>query len=305
MDLRAPVTATICVLTFNGESFLDEVLRSCLAQDATFHYEVLVVDSGSTDATLDIVARHDAVRLHRIPNREFGHGRTRNLAVSLAAGDIVVFLTQDATPVGASWLRTLVSPLLDDRSLAGVFARQRPRPECRPTTARHVAGVFGATPPPDFFSNVCSAVRVDVLRRIPFRDVSYAEDRAFAADATAAGMRVSYVAEAEVLHSNDLPLGAYLRRMYDEARGIRGIGGTTRTGILWLLAATVRGTVQDWVFLGGRDEYSLPAKLRHAAEVPLYNVARRLAIWLAARPLSTGVAARLSLDAQRRRITLG
>lgn len=292
------------MLTLNGEEFLDEVLDSCLAQKVPFDHEVLVIDSGSTDATLDIVSRHPLVRLHRIPNHEFGHGRTRNLAASLAGGEILVFLTQDATPAGPSWLARLVGPLLEDPSLAGVFARQRPRPGCGPAAAREVMQTFRTSPPPGFFSNVCSAIHQRALERVPFRDIDYAEDRAFATDVAEAGLRTAYAPAAVVLHSHDLDLGAYFRRMYDEARGVRETVGKPRTGVLWLAAATARGTLQDWLFVAGNDDYSFAAKARWAAMAPLYNVARRLAIWLAGRSLPGRLADFLSLEARRRRVAV-
>jgi len=299
------VTATVCILTFNGGQFLDEILRACATQDAPFGYEVLVLDSGSSDGTLAIVSRHPDVRLHEIPNGEFGHGRTRNLAASLARGDVVVFLTHDATPADPSWLRHLVSPLLDDGTLAGVFARQKPRPGCRPTASREIVRTFRAAPPEGFFSNVCSAIRKEVLAQIPFRDVDYSEDRAFASDAADRGLRTAYVSEAEVLHSHDLALPEYFRRMYDEAAGLRRAGGTIPRRILWLAAAAAYGTLQDWVFVATNPNYSLLTKIRWGAEVPLYNVARRLAIWLAARELPERMARALSLDVRRRRAATG
>lgn len=301
----ASLTATVCVLTFNGGQFLEEVIDACLAQDAPFAHEVVVIDSGSTDATLDIVARHPEVRLHRISNREFGHGRTRNLAASMSSAEFVVFLTQDATPIGDTWLMELMAPLMQDPSLAGVFARQVPRPGCGPTAAREVTQVFCVDPPPGFFSNVCSAVRRTVLERVPFRDLDYAEDRAFAADASAAGLRVTYAPNAAVLHSHDLPVGGYFRRMYDEARGMTAVGTPPRTGLVWLAGATVRGTARDWAFVASHPGYAPAGKLAWAVRVPAYNVARRLAIWLAGRQLPGRLARGLSLEARHRRAAVG
>lgn len=299
------MTATVCILTFNGEQFLDEILRACAAQDAPFGSEVLVLDSGSQDDTLAIVSRYPDVRLHQIPNPEFGHGRTRNLAASLAHGEVVVFLTHDATPANPSWLRQLVEPLLADPALAGVFARQKPRPGCRPAAAREVLQTFEAAPPAGFFSNVCSAIRKEVLQQIPFREVDYSEDRAFASDAAARGLCVAYVPEAEVLHSHDLPLPEYFRRMYDEAAGIRRAGGATSKRALLLAVAAAYGTLQDWVFVATNSNYSLLTKIRWGAAVPFYNMARRLAIWLAARELPERMARALSLDVRRRRAATG
>jgi rhamnosyltransferase len=295
------VKATVAILTFNGQEFLDELLRACLAQDADFPFDVLVLDSGSTDGTLEILRRFPDVRLHQIPNREFGHGRTRNLAASLSDSAFVVYLTQDATPIGRTWLNDLLAPFYADPRLAGVFARQVPRPGCGPTTSREVLDVF-RDPPSDFFSNVCSAVRRSAWGEIRFRDVTYAEDRAFAADATAGGWHIRYAAKAAVHHSHDLPLAAYFLRMYDEAKGVAATGQRPRTDLLWLTGATVLSTLKDWRLLATNDGYQPRDTARWAVRVPAYNAARRLAIWLAGRPLPERVSGLLSLDAQRRRV---
>lgn len=298
--------ATVVILTLNGEEHLADVLDACLGQEAPFEFEVMVIDSGSTDSTLEIVSHRPEVRLVQIPNVEFGHGRTRNLAVSVAAGEIVAFLTQDATPAGSGWLAALIGALDADPSLGAVYGRQIARPHSPPAIKRDVTDAFDrpggvASSSAAFFSNVNSAVRKEVLQRIPFRDVDYAEDRALAADLHAAGIGTAYVAQAPVLHSHDLRIGEYARRMYDEACGLRGVGAPPRAGVLWLLAGTVRGTVRDWRFIASDRDYGTVEKLAWAAKAPLYNAARRSAIRLAMSDRVPGrLRAALSLDHQRR-----
>jgi rhamnosyltransferase len=306
------VRATIAVLTFNARRYLAELLEACRAQDAPFDFEILVIDSGSTDGTVALLSEHPDVRVVEIPNREFGHGRTRNLAARLATGEIVVFLTQDATPAHRGWLAELVAPFEGDARIAAVYGKQVPRPDCCPTVRRDVVRAFRRIGPPhgvvvaesgSGFSNVNSAVRRDVLARIPFRDVGYAEDAALAEDLHQAGLATAYAADAAVLHSHDLPLGAYFRRMYDEARGLRGTGLGGRPNVLRLAAATVVGTLGDWAFVARDSGYDRREKLSWLAKVPLYNVARRTAILLAAIDrLPASVSAALSLDARRRRV---
>jgi len=298
--------ATIAVLTLNGEELLDEVLTACLGQKPGFAHEVLVIDSGSTDRTMEILARHPGVRLHQIPNSEFGHGRTRNLAIELSEGsDVVAFLTQDATPQDSGWLAELVAPLEADKRVAATYGRQVPRPQCCPAVKRDVADAFAhgglAVTDPSFFSNVSSAVRRSVLEGVPFRDLNYAEDRALATDLHHSGWRTAYANKAAVWHSHDLRLVDYFGRMYDEARGLRATGAPPASGVFRLAAATVRGTVKDWGFIVADSDYRTVEKAGWMVKTPLYNVARRLGIRLASsHRLPAWAELAVSLEARRR-----
>ena len=70
--------ATVVIPTYNGELYLRRILTALREQKIDGEFEVMVIDSGSTDATLDIVSDYPEVRLHEIKNSEFGHGKTRN-----------------------------------------------------------------------------------------------------------------------------------------------------------------------------------------------------------------------------------
>ena len=59
--------ATVALLTFNADPWLRELLDGVGRQKTDFEYEVLLIDSGSTDKTLEIAAEYPAVRLHQIP----------------------------------------------------------------------------------------------------------------------------------------------------------------------------------------------------------------------------------------------
>jgi len=73
-----PIDASVIIPVKNGAEFLDEVLTAISAQVSQFAFEVLVIDSGSSDDSLQIAARHN-VTLVTIPPHEFNHGETRNL----------------------------------------------------------------------------------------------------------------------------------------------------------------------------------------------------------------------------------
>ena len=102
---------SVVVPVYNGARDLAgclESIRVALQQvPERARIEVIVCDNWSTDGSLEIAERHGA-RIHRIPKAEFSHGGTRNLAMEMASGEHVAFITQDATPAHDGWLAALL-----------------------------------------------------------------------------------------------------------------------------------------------------------------------------------------------------
>jgi len=116
---------SILLLTKDGAADLEQLLPTLYGQKDVAAFEVVAVDSGSRDGTLDILRRFP-VRLVQIPSETFHHARTRNLAAALATGDILIFVSQDAIPVSDIWLNTMVRNF-DDPKVGAVYGRQFPR----------------------------------------------------------------------------------------------------------------------------------------------------------------------------------
>ena len=244
--MSAAPAVTVSILTYNGERYLERILSAVEDQDYAGPVEVLVVDSGSTDRTLEIVRRHPGVRLHEIPNSEFGHGRTRNLVAQLAEGEFVAYLTHDAVPLGRDWLTSLVAPMVADPEVAGVVGRQVARSNALPMQKYDIRRTFASQGPDSgatvifdrgqfdepgaleragFYSDVNSAARRSVLRgAVPYRDVPYAEDQLFGRDVLRAGLGKAYAPGAVVEHSNDLTIRELGARIGEEVEGLRAIG---------------------------------------------------------------------------------
>jgi rhamnosyltransferase len=231
------VDATVFIPTFNGEKYLDRLLTALEFQAFEGNFEILIIDSGSTDKTLAIIAQHPMVRLVQIPSSEFGHGKTRNVAASLARGKYIAFLSHDAIPIGSLWLASLLQPLSDDSGAVAVFGKHLAREGCFPLLKYEIQSVFSACGPDDgitlvggvgmeldkalpedlFYSDVNSASTTRFLRDvIPYQDIRYSEDFAFARDILAAGFQKAYQPDAVVEHSNDVTLVEYSKRMFDE-----------------------------------------------------------------------------------------
>jgi rhamnosyltransferase len=217
---------SIVLPTRNGAATLPAVLDAISRQRADFPFEVIAVDSSSTDGTADLLRRR-VDRLIGIAANAFDHGQTRNLGIEQAGGELVVLLVQDALPASDSWLTALTAPFLADDRLAGTFARQVPRPGAgaiardyldrwiASSAVARTASVAGRAelealePMAQLqrcaFDNVCSCVRRSVWAEHPFKKTPIGEDIEWARDVLIAGYRLAYVPAAEVIHSHDRP----------------------------------------------------------------------------------------------------
>lgn len=301
-------SVTVAVLTFNGEQYLDELLTAVEEQHYAGEVEVLVIDSGSTDATLDIVARHPRVRLHEIPNKEFGHGRTRDLAARLAGGEIVAYLTHDAVPASADWLNGLVEPLRDDARIVAVVGKQIPRPDAPPVLKYDIQRVFERLGPDygytvvyddgslddervrnaaAFYSDANSAARRSVLTgAVPYRDVPYAEDQQFGRDVLDAGLRKAYAPRGAVIHSNDVTFATLADRIAADQNGLRSIGRELPRVSRWAaIAQAVRWSYLDVPRIAVDRDFSRVARVGWLLANPWWQLRK----WNAYRRASNGL----------------
>jgi O-antigen biosynthesis protein len=258
---------TVAIPTYNGARYLDEVLAAVRAQRVGAEVELLVIDSGSGDGTLEIAAAHGA-RVHSIPKSEFSHGGTRNLAMQLAEGEHVAFLTQDATPAHDGWLAAMLEGFAAAGDVALVFGPHEPRPDAshmiKCEMERHFA-TWGDGAAIDvqrlghtaaelaeyrrfpgrwtFFSDVNGCVAKAAWREIPYRTVAYAEDQLLGREMIEAGYAKVFHPRAAVIHSHDYPPGQFLRRYFDEFRSLREVLDHVEVAHPVYTPLTIRGLV--------------------------------------------------------------
>lgn len=304
--MSARPTASVALLTFNGGQYLKDLLDALFAQQTSFPFEVIAIDSGSTDGTLEMLRRYP-VELHEIPNSEFNHGETRNLGARLAKGDFVAYITQSATPVDNHWLQYLVDAFGIDERVGAVYGRHVPRPGCDPITYRDITEFFKMMGPEDrptvretfsaegraeyaanegivgFYSDANSCLRKSVWEKVPYQPLTYAEDQAFGRDILAAGYMKVYEPRAAVYHSHSYPPVKYFRRQFDEYRGLKeAIGYRQEGSIFRVVGGGVRAGYIDSKYIR-RQPYSRPAKVKWIGYAFAVDFLRRFAGYLAAR----------------------
>lgn len=102
---------SVVVPTYNGGPQFAIMLELLTKQKNCGSVELVVVDSGSTDGTVELCKQY-GVTLVQIPNEQFSHSGARNLGAETAKGEILVFMTQDALPSSEEWLSEMIAPIL-------------------------------------------------------------------------------------------------------------------------------------------------------------------------------------------------
>ena len=207
----------VVIRTKNEAARLEAVLRALSAQQPR-PSEVLIVDSGSTDSTVQIAQRWGATLLH-LPAQQFTYGRALNVGLRATQDSLVAIVSGHAVPTSASWLANLTAPFQADPLIAGVFGADLNWPDA--TLVDRLGAALRRMPttqaqyiPPysPLFSNANSAVRRDIALAIPFCEALPAsEDTFWAKRALAAGWRIYYQPTASVWHSHFQGLGDSLR----------------------------------------------------------------------------------------------
>jgi len=219
---------SVVVPAYNAAGTVESCLRALLDLDVDEHYEVILVDDGSTDSTADIsesLARQVAsvsgsagaqLRVVRRPHR--GAAAARNAGVRAALGRIILFTDADCAPV-PEWGRVLVAAIEGGADGAKGTYRTRQRGLVArfvqaeyESKYRHMRGRVRI----DFIDTYSAAYRREVLLEAGGFDesVSMVEDQELSFRLAEAGKRLVYVPEAVVYHKPVSSLASYLRRKY-------------------------------------------------------------------------------------------
>ncbi len=276
-----------CVIpTYNGCKDLKRLLDSLATQTAVF--ETLIVDSSSTDGTLEL-ARSRCENVTRIDSKDFNHGGTRQMMVDFNPGyDVYVFMTQDAYVEDIQAIANILLPFADPR-IGAVCGRQLPHKNAS-LLAQHArmfnyppvsqiktledAPVLGIKTP--FMSNSFAAYRREALLAVGGfpPHVILSEDMYVTAKMLLDGWKVAYEGSAICRHSHNYSIGEEFRRYFDigvfqarEAWIYAAFGGIAGEGMRYVKS--------ELNFLGRRRILLWPLVfIRNAAKLLAYKLSK-------------------------------
>lgn len=281
----------------NGQKRLDSVLKGVFSQEINSRYEVVIIDSASKDATLDIVKRYP-VKLYSINEGEFNHGLTRNLGISKSQGKYVILLSQDAVPLDKTWMVKLIKNLDNDDGIAGVYSRQEPHADCGILAKARVKRFFTSerqrreskincledysrlSPKEKYhfcnFDNVSSCIRKSVWERMPFPETDFAEDLAWSKNVLERGYKIVYEPDSAVYHSHEFSINEWYRRNKISFSKLSLLFGTDGVDtVIKLLAFSFVYALKDFYF-ACRHRSRLTDFLTSFYLIPFFSVSAAL-----------------------------
>ncbi len=219
--------ASVVIRTYNEQKYLDQLLASMFAQKCeTVDLDVVIVDSGSTDETLNIAAKYPC-RVTHIKKADFTFGRSLNVGCEFAKGDFLLFVSGHCLPTNENWLDELVKPLKEGKASYS-YGRQEGKDTTKFSEYQHFEKCFPAydkVPQEGYFcNNANGAITREAWQLFKFNeDLTGLEDMYLAKQLVEAGHKVAYASRASVFHIHDETWSQVRTRYEREAYALQRI----------------------------------------------------------------------------------
>lgn len=233
----------------NEEAHIGRLLTGLMRQSRRAD-EIIVVDSGSTDATVSIASAFPTRVVHVEPD-DFSFGRACNIGCEAARdADLVVFVSAHCYPVYESWLEQLIGPFID-QDVAVAYGRQTGPPGVRFSEQRLFETWFPRTSVRRQRHPFCNNANA-VIRRSVWEQISYdeyltgLEDLDWAKRALDLGHVLAYVAEAPVVHVHEETFSQVVNRYRREAIAHKQIYDEQRIHLVDAARLAAANVFSDW-----------------------------------------------------------
>lgn len=240
---------SVVIRTLNESRYLDKLITAIQRQVLDdIRVEIIVVDSGSTDGTLEIAQAH-RTNIITIDKQNFSFGRSLNLGCEAAQGDIIVIVSGHCVPVNEFWLQRICEPIFSGKS-DYVYGRQIGGEESNFSEHRIFAKYFSPVseiPQVGFYcNNANAAISKATWKQYLFdEDLTGLEDMYLAQRLVNNGGCVAYVADAPVFHFHNENSMQIRRRFKREAIALQRIMPQLHVGFFDTIRYIIKSIAKD------------------------------------------------------------
>jgi rhamnosyltransferase len=259
-----PDSITLVMRSYNEAWAIEDTLKAVFSQDYTGSIELIVIDSGSTDGSHEIIQRYNPKELVILEPGTYVPGKVLNQGFRLASNEWVVFLNSDATPANDQWLKELLQAAVDTPKLGAAFSRQIPRDDCEAVFAHDYDRCFGPNRESDkwdhFFSMVSCVAQKSVWEQHPIReDLQYAEDDEWTRRMKDAGLATVLVVESVAIHSHNYTPAQSYKRAKGDAIAVAKAGNIPDVKRRWhrdVFLPSIKDILKDAKYLRAQGKLS-------------------------------------------------
>jgi len=262
--------ASIVIRCYNEGEHIGKLLHGISEQ--TFEdYEIVLVDSGSTDGTVEIAKDFGVDTIQYIDPEDFSFGRALNYGCEAASGEFCVIASAHVYPRRDDWLERLLDKFVDE-DIALVYGKQRGNE----VTTFSENQVFKQWFPdhdierqdPPFCNNANAAIRRDLWEEYPYDEhLTGLEDVDWAKRLQKAGYEISYASEAEIVHVHDESPSDIYNRYRREAYAHKQISPNQSFSLLDFFRLSTRNILSDY-----RAAWAEGALRENVTEIPMFRL---------------------------------
>ncbi len=238
---------SIVIRAYNEEKHIRKLLTGIDKQTFT-NREVILVDSGSTDSTIEI-AKEYSVKVVSIDPTDFTFGRSLNTGIAAATGEIIVIISAHCYPVYPDWLEQLLIPL-ENEIIASSYGKQRGAETNHYSEHQFFNNYFPNVSQPDqgqpYTHNANAAIRRSLWELNPYNEyLTGLEDLAWSSWAKDQGYSVAYVASAEIVHIHEETFRQVHNRYRREAIAMKQILPESNFSFRNMISMLIRKSLSD------------------------------------------------------------
>lgn len=239
---------SIVIRSYNEEKYLEQLLRALERQETKEEYEVIIVDSGSTDRTCEIAAKNNLQIVH-IAKEDFSFGYALNRGIEAARGEFILLISAHCYPTGANWIQKMSLPFSDPK-VALVYGKQEGNHISKFSEKQLLKKWFPSTSfsrqRNPFCNNANAAIRKSIWEEIPYNEeLTGLEDIDWAQKVIDKGYYLYYNTDAQIVHVHEETFGQILNRYRREAITLKQVYKDARFTFKDFISLTIMNIVSD------------------------------------------------------------